>query len=691
MRGCHASIFTLKNILNLCYMRNKLDIITCAIRQRIVLALLMVVGFVAGVSAQENTVRIESFSLKPNASRVVPVILENSQPISSLQMDITLPSGVSYVEGSLKRNDERLDRDEHSLMITKVTGTVSTYRLVILTTYGNNIIGNDGEVAYITLKAANDFSEAGQIIIDNIVGSDRQATKIEIPSRHDAVVSPDVARLSFGVRELKVKTDGAASSVDVMIQSDVDVYGLQADIALPQGLAFVTNASGRLAVTGGDVLSANATIRTNLLADGTARVVVSSLIPEKFASAEGKVLSFSVTAAEGLADTTAMTISAAGVSHITSSGKTVYYAINDTTGTVINSTSVAYTPAQGVIASLSDSLASAEVRIDTVAPDVKDSACIVAIGDSLAGVIENMRSAVESAYADGSLVDVVDGLLAPADGVLAAIGKYVDDAIAAQLAYEKNAAAAAANEEAYARLTLTIANLRDSLAAATDTIAVACADVAAGFADRLAAIGTRIEAVSDSVDAEYAAVRLTSESIVDSISISQAISGVVADAKSAQAEYEANEAKVAANEEAYARLRSEIAGLRTSLSAATDTIAEKCPDVSARFTVSLYSIQQRIDAVADSVDIEYAAVRLTSESVIGSESIQAAIDELVRQAKKAQEEFDITNGVSGVDADAGRVEFKVYNLGGTELPAPKKGAVNVFRYSDGTVKKVYVR
>ena len=64
---------------------------------------------------------------------------------------------------------------------------------------------------------------------------------------------------------------------------------------------------------------------------------------------------------------------------------------------------------------------------------------------------------------------------------------------------------------------------------------------------------------------------------------------------------------------------------------------------------------------------------------------------MVKQAKEAQEEFDITNGISGVDADAGRVEFKVYNLGGTELPAPKKGAVNVFRYSDGTVKKVYVR
>lgn len=99
----------------------------------------------------DNKLRIDNFSITPGGQKVVPVILENSDPMTSFQFDITLPAGLSCQ--GYKTNENRLDRDQHSVQFTKLSDT--KWRVVVLTVNDANIMGDSGDLLYLTIKATD--------------------------------------------------------------------------------------------------------------------------------------------------------------------------------------------------------------------------------------------------------------------------------------------------------------------------------------------------------------------------------------------------------------------------------------------------------------------------------------------------------------------------------------------------------
>ena len=80
---------------------------------RLSLALVAAVGFCMSVSA-ENKVSMDNLNIKSGETKTVAVFLDNSDAISTLQMDIKLPSGL-FFKNNLTRNEARLDRDSHTI------------------------------------------------------------------------------------------------------------------------------------------------------------------------------------------------------------------------------------------------------------------------------------------------------------------------------------------------------------------------------------------------------------------------------------------------------------------------------------------------------------------------------------------------------------------------------------------------
>ena len=604
----------------------KTNILKCHFASRLIMACLMAVGSFACALA-DNKVTIESFNIKPGEEKTVAVCLDNSDRITALQMDITLPDGIVYVANSLTRDEVRLDRDYHSLFMSTLSD--GNLRLLIVPSDTVSIFGDSGAVAYFKVKAENSFVKAGKIDFTNILGSSHEKgedgyTKSFPMADFSADVAPYVGKLYTAADTLAIKTDGTSKKVSLVLDNFINVRGMQALITLPQGLSFEVKDNGKPKFEYGSRLPQNATISSNMTSDGKLKIAVAGMTTENFAGTTGEVLAFYVKADETLALKSDLVINDVIVSNENGNAFGLY---DEVKLSVTNSYLAHYTPAKALVDSLRNLYNEAVDSIAANAANVKDNEDILAAEAAIVAKIDSLQKVVDDSYANETLVEGLADVQAGADDIATSIKALVENALAAQAGKE------AVNEEAYKRLTAQITSLQTELDAAKETINTECKDVASQFTEVVDSIQTRITEISDSVKTAYEAVELTAESTIDSLSVKASIAQLLVDAKAAQA-------VVTANEAAYNRLTAEIASLQTELDAAKETINTECKDVASQFTEVVDSIQTRITEISDSVKAAYEVSELTAESTIDSQSVKDSIEKLLSEAKAAQTVVD---------------------------------------------------
>ena len=604
----------------------KTNILKCHFASRLIMACLMAVGSFACALA-DNKVTIESFNIKPGEEKTVAVCLDNSDRITALQMDITLPDGIVYVDNSLTRDEVRLDRDYHSLFMSTLSD--GNLRLLIVPSDTVSIFGDSGAVAYFKVKAENSFVKAGKIDFTNILGSSNEKgedgyTKSFPMADFSADVAPYVGKLYTAADTLAIKTDGTSKKVSLVLDNFINVRGMQALITLPQGLSFEVKDNGKPKFEYGSRLPQNATISSNMTSDGKLKIAVAGMTTENFAGTTGEVLAFYVKADETLALKSDLVINDVIVSNENGNAFGLY---DEVKLSVTNSYLAHYTPAKALVDSLRNLYNEAVDSIAANAANVKDNEDILAAEAAIVAKIDSLQKVVDDSYANETLAEGFADVQAGADDIATSIKALVENALAAQGNKE------AVNEEAYKRLTAQITSLQTELDAAKETINTECKDVASQFTEVIDSIQTRITEISDSVKTAYEAVELTSESTIDSLSVKASIAQLLVDAKAAQA-------VVTANEAAYNRLTAEIASLQTELDVAKETINTECKDVASQFTEVIDSIQTRITEISDSVKAAYEVGELTAESTIDSQSVKDSIEKLLSEAKAAQAVVD---------------------------------------------------
>ena len=552
---------------------------------RLSLALVAAVGFCMSVSA-ENKVSMDNLNIKSGETKTVAVFLDNSDAISTLQMDIKLPSGLLF-KNNLTRNEARLDRDSHTIYMDHLKfdqeSRSNIYRLTILSSDLSNIVGNSGAVVYFDVEANSSLIETRDIVLTNIVGSSSEkdeetgfTVKYELED-YTASVSPNIGQLFFTDDSLSVKIDGTSKKVDVSLINYVKVRGLQAVVTLPEGLSFETKDNGKPRFEYSDRLPQNAAISSNITEDGKLHLAISDLTGGTIEEKEDTTVLFSfyVKASEALAETSDITLSEVVISDNSDHGIEVH---GTSTVKIYNSFIAYYTPANDSIQGLRTRYEAAVEKINTEAANVKDSAIVVNAVQEVATRIEDLQNSVDEAYANETLAATYDEVLAP----VAEIDTAIVDMVEMVLDYQQ---------------------------------------------------------------------------------------------------------KVTANEEAYTRLTADIAAVQAKLDAAKTTIETDYAEVAEQFTADIATLQEDIDSISNEVKGLYDEVKLTAESQIDATAIEAGIEKVLADAKKAHE----GSSIAGVKGPEGAELLGIYTVSGKRVAAPLKGQVNIFKYSDGTVKKFYMK
>lgn len=230
-----------------------------------------------------------------------------------------------------------------------------------------------------------------------------------------------------------------------------------------------------------------------------------------------------------------------------------------------------------------------------------------------------------------------------------------------------------------------IQGLRTRYEAAVEKINTEAANVkdSAIIVNAVQEVATRIEDLQKSVNEAYANETLATiydEVLAPVVEIDTAIVDMVEMVLDYQQ-------KVTANEEAYTRLTADIAAVQAKLDAAKTTIETDYAEVAEQFTADIAALQEDIDSISNEVKGLYDEVKLTAESQIDATAIEAGIEKVLADAKKAHE----GSSIAGVKGPEGAELLGIYTVSGKRVAAPLKGQVNIFKYSDGAVKKFYMK
>ena len=266
--------------------------------------MLLAMGCIAAFAQGNNKLYIEDFDIAPGETKTLDIILENEDPVSSLQFDITFPTGLSYVEGSLEKVTSRITRTSHSIVAAKQPTDEqgkSVYCMGILSTsseMANSAVKlKEGALLRIKVKADIDY-KGSSIQITDIIGS-------------NGTVSPSV-RLNMDACEVNAnvhvgdlkneQTDVVVrplefATVDFALDNIIDIVGLQAVVTLPEGINLAEDKYGEY-ITYSNRLSGNVVASISLLPGETNKyqLLISSLTSDKFEGSKGTLFGLNIMA-----------------------------------------------------------------------------------------------------------------------------------------------------------------------------------------------------------------------------------------------------------------------------------------------------------------------------------------------------------------------------------------------------------
>ena len=241
------------------------------------------VSLVATVAAMaENKVYIESFSIVPGEMATVNVMMDNDDDISSLQLDLNLPAGLTFV-GNEERNTERITRTSHTLNATDYPAVTKRFTIFAkgVTAAKTAIAGKSGVLFSFDVKADKWFN-GGEVVLSNVVGSDATVVPaVEKPMSNSSLdVKADAGTFSLAPEAVSL-TFAKKDTVDVYLANTIALTGLEARVNLPEGVEVEEALMG-------DRLSDNATVSYEAR---SGKILIESLTNDEFAETDAPLFS----------------------------------------------------------------------------------------------------------------------------------------------------------------------------------------------------------------------------------------------------------------------------------------------------------------------------------------------------------------------------------------------------------------
>ena len=277
--------------------------------------LLFALGCVATFAGSKMYIRdaetgaVNSVSIIPGEKKTVQVILENpDDKISYLEFYVSFNSGLKYVDNSLKKVNDRITRDSHSLIVTKEYGCYHFGVMSTSATMASSAIkGTNGAILEFEIEADPSYApltsteKKYSFSVDGIVACD--ATVLEAKpviinedeyGKSEAVyvsVLPNVGYAYADQSDVQIRPLGECQ-VGVSFANTIALTNFQCKVTLPEGLNF----SSEEPIFRGDRISENVDVQFREIKDepNSYILLLSSLTNDAFHDNDGNIFTLNL-------------------------------------------------------------------------------------------------------------------------------------------------------------------------------------------------------------------------------------------------------------------------------------------------------------------------------------------------------------------------------------------------------------
>lgn len=264
------------------------------IKTYILSLLFVMVGSLSAMA--DNVVSITGFDIVAGETKELAINLANTDPVSTLQIEFSLPEGltVNEVEGDKFIKVNRAIR--HSLTAQQ-KGTQESYQIWLTSTTLREMAAGDAAVVTFEVTAAADFNPISFITLDRVIGGNKTNEKL-IYQDTEYIVN-EKAHFVLSANEAISGKAGDIIPVTVNLENKVQVSQMQAKIVLPEGLKIVPDAE--------DFLYTPTTRTSNFEVDGAkvndtdyTLLITTTTKNSVFKGSEGAIFTFNVKATKGI-------------------------------------------------------------------------------------------------------------------------------------------------------------------------------------------------------------------------------------------------------------------------------------------------------------------------------------------------------------------------------------------------------
>ena len=519
--------------------------------------LMLALGF--GVANADTKLFIEDFTISNSQTYNMPVMLTNEEgAVGCLNFDIVLPAELEIV-GTPYVNNERVNVSYQTLNYNP-----RNHRVMINSQSSSYYIaGTEGPVVYVPVQLAPfamNNAEYTVKLTECVVGTPRGAQLWSGECEATCKVVPGVLT-GVSENEEMLVNPSEEFILPFSFTNTCSIYGVQALLTLPEG--FTVEESGEPTAR-----MAGYSVQVNARGEGKFGIIAYSMGLLPVSGSEGVAFNLKVTApadfaGEGVAE----------FSDIQASYDEVGHYLNGTGFSVkLVSGGDAYTTATNAIDVLQAALDAAVAEIagdENIDPSVKEAYD----GASIQAQIDALKQAVDEAYANHTLKESYDDVMAPAEGIQTEIDGYV-----AAARHASDVLQAGVNADKV------VSDLQAALNAAVETIQN---NPELSDAVKEAYNGSEIQAEIDALKQAIDAAKADGTIFDNYDNVVAPAAGIQAeiDAYVAAAEKAEQDAKESA---AYAAAVGEIAQMKADLEAAKQEVAEGNPqaDVEAEFAAA---------------------------------------------------------------------------------------------------------
>jgi len=234
-----------------------------------------------GEALPENIMLIPDITAEAGEEVTIEVVIENDEEFAGFSVDVPLPEGFEYVEGSA----ELFRGTNHDFVFNVIEGNIA--KIIAFSITNESFLGNDGTIFSFSVQTPDAPGEYPLQLVDGVIGN-ADAEDITTGT-FDGTLTLTEGVPSENIMQIHDITANAGEviTVELEIMNDEEFVGFNLDVPLPAGFNYVEGSAELFRGTDHD-------FAFNVIEGNLAKIIAFSITNDVFEGNEGVVFSFDV-------------------------------------------------------------------------------------------------------------------------------------------------------------------------------------------------------------------------------------------------------------------------------------------------------------------------------------------------------------------------------------------------------------